>query len=435
VDGLPLHLPAAQHYECIQCGRSCGEFWEIRVEPEIAASIRARPADALAEASDPRESIAPSRFDAGRETMRLVDGHCCMLTAGGLCALHKAFGEASKPNVCRSFPYRFIETPRGVHTGVSFACTATLGNLGPHVADQAEAVRATHAMTVYRQRIETPPPLAVDIPLDWDQYFAIEEDLDELLALPGVPIEERLVGQSVYLTLLSRFLRQKRGSAGDLTGEADAHGEAFARFRRQMRDGGDIPWAVVRRIAGRRRRSELLRRVCLGTAHELRNVYGRQRGRWASYAGLARTYIGMAWGRGAIALPRLGGPVEYRRMRAVRFDPSAPAMDELLTRYFRHRIERKDLLGADDLQFGLQLQLLHWGLIHWYAAATAADAGRDAIALDDLRDGLRDVEKYFVLHAPMDRLFADYPMLRIFVDRLFGRPLFAFSMARGEWGD
>jgi hypothetical protein len=442
-DGRALHLPAGQNYACIQCGRSCGEFWEILVEPDKVGEIRARPSDTLAGARDPADPIVESPFSPGRQTMRLVDGCCCLRTDAGLCSLHAAFGPESKPNVCRSFPYRFVETPGGVYAGISFACTAVLGNLGPAVAGQGDELRRTHAFTVHKRAVERPPDLTVDIPLDWAQYTAIESDLDALLTLEGVPFEERLLAQSVYLGLLAKFLRQARASAGAETAEPRAHAPAFDHFRRQMRDGGQAPgsdagpetglWATVRRIAARRRHSPLLRRACLGAAHELRNVHGRRRGRLRAYTDIYTAYFLGAVGRGSLSLPALARPIDKRRLERVAFDPNAPEMQALLRRYFRHRLFRKDLVVADDIQFGIQMQMLHWGLLQWYAAAYAIDGGRRAVELEDLREALRYVEKYYVMHSTFERLFGDYPILRGFLDRLFGQPLYAFSMARGGW--
>jgi Fe-S-cluster containining protein len=430
-DGRPLHLPAGQNYECIRCGRSCGEFWEILVEPEKVEEIRARPADALAAARDPSDPIVESPFSPGRHMMRLIDGCCSLRTGDGLCSLHAAFGLKSKPNVCRSFPYRFVETPDGVFTGISFACTAVLGNLGPAVAGQSDAIRDTHAFTVHKRAVAQPPNLTVDLPLDWEQYAVIEADLDALLSLPGAPLAERLLAQSVYLALLSKFLREARSSAGASVAGPEAHHSALNHFHERMR-GEAGEWPRVRSIAGRRRRSALLRRTCLGVAHELRNVHGRRRGRLRSYVDLFSTYFLGAVGRGRLALPSLKRPVEKRRLESIAFDPDAAEMDELLTRYFRHRLFRKDLVVADDVQFGMQMQMLHWGLMQWYAAAFAIDDGRAEVGLEDLREALRNVEKYYVMHSTFERLFADFPVLRGFLDRLFGQPLFAFSMARGD---
>ncbi|MEN6627888.1 MAG: hypothetical protein ABFD69_16810 [Candidatus Sumerlaeia bacterium] len=429
----PLHLPSGINYECTRCGRSCGEFWEIKVEPEIADSIRNRPAEALREAgaADPSSPVVPSPWTPGTLMMRPgPDGHCCLQGADGLCTLHKIFGFASKPNRCRTFPYRFIETPRGTYCGLTFACSAVLNNQGPAVADQRGEIEDLFGWTLSRRAVEAPNELASGIPLTWEQYEAVEQDLADLLEPALAPIGERLLMQYHYLHLLIKLVRADRENTSRQFDGPEANTQAIEVFRHRVREGD---WALLRGIAGRRPKSGLLRRMILGFAHALRNTYGRRSGRLSGYAMVLKTYFTHGFGHGSIDMPALGKPVAYRKMKTIGFDPARPEFDELLTRYFRHRIQRKDLLLADSVQFGLQLQLLHWGLIHWYAAALAADRGAHEVGWEHLTEAVRIVEKYFVLHSTFDQLFKRMPLLRLFLDRLLEHPLYAFTMARGEW--
>ncbi len=423
-----LNISPDLHYECIRCGRSCGEFWEIPVTEEKAAEIRARPKEELRAAGDPGEPIVESPWTPGQLVMRMREETCTMLTDKGLCSLHAAFGPESKPNICRSFPYRFIETPRGDTVGVSFACTAVLGSLGPAISTQRQQLEELQAFTLSRRRIEGPPGLTGFIPTDWEQYEAIEEDLTALLDPALGPLGQRLVSQSVYLQLLVKFLREARREADAELEGPEANEEPLAVFRRRMRGDESGPWPLVRALAAKRGPSPLLRRMILGFAHALRNTYGERRGRLRSYVMVIATYIAAAAGRGGIELPKLKHSTPYRRIGQIGFDPGREALDELLTRYFRHRLFRKDLLLADTIQFGHHLLLLHWGLIHWYSAVFADNAGADQIELEHLTEGLRNVEKFYVYHSTLDNLFAKYPLLRGFLDRLFDHPLYAFSM-------
>src|SRR5256885_5530644 len=133
---------------------------------------------------------------------------------------------------------------------------------------------------------------------------------------------------------------------------------------------------------------------------------------------MGRQYIRHAVGRGYLDLPVLTRPVSYHELRRVRFDPSIPEFDELLTRYYSHRLFRKDLLLGDSIQANQRLQLLHWGLIHMYSAALAANAGAWEVEFEHLIEAVRTVEKYYVFHSTLDRLFTRYPLLRGFLDRI-----------------
>lgn len=428
----PLRLPEGLAYECTQCGRSCGEFWEIPVDPVAAERIRALPAAPLAQARDPRDPVIESPWTPGQSVMRLEGGRCCMQQPDGRCSIHAAFGLAAKPNICQSFPYRFVETPGGVFVGLSFACSAVLANQGPAVATQRAELEALYRFT-HSRRAASEFQLAADLPLSWEQYAAIEQDLADLLAPEVGPLAQRLVAQAVYLRLLATFLRQARTQADALLAGPEANEEALAVFHRQMRGTPAQPWPLPRKLSARRRASPLLRRMFLGFAHELRNTSGRRRGRLHAYLMLADTYLRQATGRGVLKLPGLSRPVPWRELAAVPFAPERPECDELLTRYFRHTLHRKDLVIKENIQFAHYMQLMHWGLIHWYSAAVAAEQGAGRVELEHLRDGLRNVEKFFVFHTTLDRLFSNLPILRGFMELVFARPLYAHSMGYGEW--
>jgi Fe-S-cluster containining protein len=428
-----LHLPAGMRYECIRCGRSCGEFWEIQVDPEMAAEIRARPREQLDGARDPREPIGESSWTPGQHVMRLDKGCCCLRSDDNLCTLHKAFGFDAKPNICRSFPYRFVETPGGAYVGLSFACTAVLGNLGPAVDGQRAELERLFGYTHSRRVAAAPIALTTDLPLSWEQYVGIEEDLAALLDPAWGPIGLRLRAQAIYLQLLVKLMRQERAQMGGLGAGPEFSEQAIAVARARMRGRPEDPWGLPLGLARKGRRSELVRRMVLGVAHSLRNTYGRRRGRFASYAAFMRDYARHALGRGVIDLPALPRAVRYRELRGVRLETERPEIDELLTRYFRHALHRKDLLMAENVQMGHQMQLLHWGLMEWYAGALAVVDGAQAVALGHLVEALRNVEKYYVFHTTFNRLFARYPLLRSFMDTLMGNPLYIVSVGRGTW--
>ena len=431
-----LKLPEGQNYHCIQCGRSCGEFWEIPVEEEIRISIESRPADELKDVHDPSSPVIESPWTPGQSVMRTgCEGFCCLKNSRNLCSLHEVYGFDAKPNSCRSFPYKFVDTPRGSWVGLSFACTAVLTNQGPAVSGQQDQISELSGYTHSRRQVDVPPGLAVDIPLSWDQYELIEHDLDALMK-PGLgTIGQRLVSQSAYLTLLSRFIREARRESGQLTGNHDANDEAIRVFQERMAGTPDEPWPLPRSLAMKQRGSSLLRRMFLGFAHTLRNTYGQRRGRIRSYLMVTFQYLLWATGHARLNLPVLNNPVRWQDLRRIRFDPTRPEFDTILTRYFRHRLFRKDLLLSDDLRMGHHLMLMHWGLIHWYSAALAVSGGEDSIKAEHLVEGLRNVEKYFVFHSTFDRLFMDLPLLRLFVERLFDHPRYAFCMGQGEWKD
>jgi hypothetical protein len=274
--------------------------------------------------------------------------------------------------------------------------------------------------------------LTEDLPLSWEQYLAVEEDLDAILALRDAPLGQRLIMQSAYLRLLINLLRESRRQSGELLAEPEANSGPLEVFRRRMRGIDADPWLTVRRLATRRGASPLLRRMFLGFAHAIHRTYNGRRGRLRSYFMATSAYLLYSIGRGRFELPGGRGTVPYARLRRVRFEPSRPEMDELLTRYFRHRLFRKDLIQGDSIQVAHPLLLMHWGLIHWHGAALAAADGVNEVTADHLAEALRMVEKLYVYHSTFDRAFTRYPVLRGCLERIYEHPLYAFSMGYRE---
>ena len=428
-----LFLPEGLHYECVHCGQCCRQNWEVALDPAEVESIRALEGGPLrlAGAPDPSGPVSDSPWTPGRPAMRMTaEGTCCMLAGDGLCALHKALGEAAKPNVCRSFPYRMIQTPRGTFAGLSFACTAVLAGRGPAVSGQRAQVEALGRWTVYRRPIESPPDLDVAMPLSWDQYFEIEEDLAALLDTSLGPIGERLLMQHLYLHLLARLAREARRRAGAEAAGPEANREALATLRRHGGGADGEPWAMLRRMARRGEGSALLRRTLLGFIHAMDREHGRRRGRIRTWAGLAGGYVSFALGRGRLMPEGVSRPIHQAELDWIGLDTARPDVDALLTRYFAHRLFRKDLPSSESLQSAIRFQLLHWGLIQWHGAALAADEGADGIGLEHLAGAIRAVEKRHVWHGSLDRFLARMPLVRMLLDRLFEQPRFALSMAR-----
>jgi hypothetical protein len=357
---------------------------------------------------------------------------CRFLRGDKLCALHADFGIESKPLACRAFPFRFVETPGGVYAALSFACTAVLENHGEPVVDRAAEVALDYALSPHRRAAPSELLLAGQLPLNWAQYESIEADLRALIAASAADPPAALRAQAVYLRLLTEFLREARKAAAAPPGERpEANDEPLAVFRRGMSAPiGDRPWGRLFRMANKRRGSPTLRRVALGYLLALNRVVGRRIGRARSFALVTSTYLRHAFGRGAVDIPGASRPVRFDEIARVAFDPMHPPHAELLARYFDHALFRKDLLRFDEIAFSHNMLLVNYGLIHGFAAGLAAIEGAARVESPHLIEGLRAVERQYVLHSAFANKFADQPMLRATLEGVFHRPAFPFSMTR-----
>ncbi len=431
----PINSQAGMNYDCVRCGRSCGEFIDISVDREMAEKINALPLEQLKDVPDPAGPVVDNPYYKGDLMMRLdKQGVCCLRNGQKLCSIHAAFGYDSKPRACRLFPFRFINTPGGVFAGVSFVCTAVQANSGPPINEQPAMLEELYRLTLNPREVKEPFYLSTDLPLSWGQYLQIEEDLADLLRPEFGPIYKRLIAQSIYIQLLAKFLREARMEAGAMTAGAEANEEALGVFRRRMKGKPEEAWPLVRKLAAKGRTSPVLRRLFLGFVHSVLNTFIVRRKQMPALLLLGEAYLRHATGHGVIQ-PYRHQAVKFRDLAGIGFQPARPEFDQLLTRYYQHCLYRKDLLLQDSIEFAQQMQLMHWGLIHWYGAALAVESGTTEIGEEQFNEALRIVEKSYVFHSKFSDIFRDYPMLRNIMDRMFARPLYAFSMARGEWMD
>lgn len=95
---------------CNACGACCqgvrvrvlGEEEEVRVQA-LAARLG-----------------VPDPLEDGR--LRFVDGHCVFLDADRLCRLHRHFGAAAKPHLCRQYPAVVLNTESDTRIGIDPGC-------------------------------------------------------------------------------------------------------------------------------------------------------------------------------------------------------------------------------------------------------------------------------------------------------------------------
>src|SRR2546421_7184465 len=130
-------------FTCQSCGDCCRGDWLIGVDAAAHAALKdvdwARHDPALG-AGDKFRALGAPLASGERMTFARAAGACVFLGSENGCGIHTHLGYAAKPQVCREFPYQFVETPDGIAAGLSFACTAVLHHRGEPLAHQAAAV-------------------------------------------------------------------------------------------------------------------------------------------------------------------------------------------------------------------------------------------------------------------------------------------------------
>ena len=414
--GRPLLLADDVVFTCQSCGDCCRGDWLIGVN--AAEHARLQPVDwaghdpALGTGEKFRKIPLPLLSGETMTFARGPSGACVFLTGESRCSIHTHLGYGAKPQVCREFPYHFVDTPDGVVAGLSFACSAVLHHQGERLASQRGAVADVLAGSARVGTLPDPIVLYSGVDITWDQYRAIEDGLLAILGDATVPFPRALMAGSLLVALAVSLARiEQRASGGRGPAQTLASGLAELapeRYRRLL----DVA-ATVRPPL----RTTLTNLAPLYTWLEFSR---RGTSRAGLVLGLYRNYF--RFRRRAGRLPDLvgdSGTFDVADVDRVRFRADDPDIGAFLREYWRHVIARKTLVPMHGVFRGYQTLLVLYAFTRWMAKLTAHRDGRDATTLDDVRRAVRLVEQRFVLHAKFAEVFELSPVLTILADRLY----------------
>jgi Fe-S-cluster containining protein len=431
---LPLLLPDNVVFTCQQSGACCRSEWLIGVDDAAHARLRDVPWERHDPALGAGGKFVPLPFPLpGGERLtfaRRPSGSCVFLTEDARCGIHRHLGAAAKPQVCREFPYHFVQTPDGVAVGVSFACTAVRGHRGATLPAQRDEVRAVLAGSTRVERLPETLTLFGSIDINWEDYRPIEAALLELVAHGERPLAVALLAGSALLSLcigLTQIEARSRraGQAPPATlagGLAELKAEGYRRLL-DIAAGARYP-----------RRPSL---TYLAPLYTWLQVSRGRPSRAALLLSLYRNYLRFRRARGRLPDAITGGePFDLQTVLRVRFDAGAAGVDAFLREYWSHVIFRKTLTPMHGIFRGYQTLLALYAFMKFAARLHAWRAGRSAAALADVKEGVRLVEQAFVLHARYTDLFKLTPMVAMLADRLYQQPSFvrAATLEEGRPG-
>jgi Fe-S-cluster containining protein len=417
----PLRLADGVVFTCQSCGDCCRADWLIGVDDASHAALagvdwpRVDPALGAGE----KFTRLPLPLASGERLTfaRGASGACVFLSEANRCGIHTHLGYGAKPQVCREFPYHFVDTPDGIAVGLSFACRAVLHHEGAPLAGQADAVAAIAATSARIATLPDPIVLYSGVDITWAQYRPIEDALLAILGDEAVAVPHALLAGSLLVALavsLARLERRPAAAAPRQTltgGLAELARDAYRPLLRVARD-------VTPRAPG-----SLAYLAPLVTWLELSRV---KRSRLGLVLALYRNYFALRRATGR--MPDLlgdGGSFPLADLARVRFTDDDRATAGLLREYWRHVIARKTLTPMHGVFRGYHTMLTLYGLTMWAAKQRALREGRAATTLDDARAAVRLVEQRCVLHAQFARLFELSPVLTILADRLYRERGFA----------
>lgn len=422
-----LHLPADLAYSCHNSGVCCTTFPKIPVDAVCAQGLGrldlAQTGGSGCVLRSPEDAMVREDGPDGAPILRRrPDGKCVFFGGDGLCGLHRVHGAAAKPRICRDFPFRFRETPDGVYVGLSFVCPSVRGNEGQKITDREEELALSMPDAFSRSSVEAPIALNHRVQLSWPQYLETEKSLHDLLGMPDVPLVQRLTACNILVNFVEAYVRRLHEGQIIVDRKLECSGPDLQAFLETVRRTN---YAEVLRLASKHAPARLVQRMFLGMITSFGNTLFRRHNRFGAVASVLGQYVRHAAGLGGVRLNPIKARVSHARLARVRFPDGGPA-SELLTRYVRHCVFRKDLVYRCTLSRGLNLLLLNCALIRWYAAAVSQEGGRAEPSAGDFSEAIGHVEKLYGFHSRFYQFFAEHPIIDEVVESLMIRKNYPF---------
>jgi lysine-N-methylase len=197
---LPLKtLPIVERWDCHQCGFCC----RGSIVP-----LNERDVERLREQRwhEGPEKISPMTPLAGRadkfQLAKRPDGSCVFLMPDGLCRIHKEFGFAAKPLICRMFPLLIIPHEKQAVLTVRRACPSAAGDLGKELAQYLPDALAYAEEGHLLERAWAAPPIKPGEAADWKRARVVLEALRRITGDERYPPIRRLVHGLDFCRLL-----------------------------------------------------------------------------------------------------------------------------------------------------------------------------------------------------------------------------------------
>ncbi len=411
----PLLLAADVVFTCQSCGDCCRSDWLIGVTEAEHARLApvnwSRHDPALGPGEKFRTLPLPLLSGETMTFARAPSGGCVFLGPENRCGIHTHLGYGAKPQVCREFPYHFVETPDGVTAGLSFACSAVLHHRGVPLAQQRDAVADVLTGSARVARLPDPIVLYSGVDITWPQYRAIEDGLLAILADATVPFPRALMAGSLLIALAVSLARIEQ-RATDTTPRqsltaalAELAGE---RYRRLIDVAATVRPPIRRTLTH------------LAPLYTWLEFSRRRTCRAGLVLSLYRNYL--RFRRGSGRLPDLltdGETFDVAAVDRVHFDADTADVSRFLREYWRHVIARKTLVPMHGVFRGYQTLLVLYAFTRYLTKLTAHRDNRSVTTLDDLRLAVRLIDQRFLLHANFAEVFELSPILALLTDRLY----------------
>jgi len=333
-----------------------------------------------------------------------------LLDADNLCIIHKQLGCDAKPLVCREFPFRFVETPRGVVVDVSFVCDEVLHQRGDDIEQYRPALERLYVETKRKIAVGDKVLLKSRTSITYDAYVLIEETLLRILSDRQHTIEDRLVAGNVFLYSLTKNVYDDEKIVLN-------HKPVEKRLERFSPTHISKLYEIAKKSD--KMRSRHRQQVFVVTFLTFASSASERRSKLGVLLSTWVNNVKQTLNVGKIRVPVLSAPVPIRRLCDIGFDADNQEINELAGRYMAHCIFRKTFVSEYGLFRGYNMLLLIYGVTKWLSAVFALQSGRDEVEPADFAKAIQLVERQYVRHNEHLALLRVESRAMRFVDKLF----------------
>lgn len=422
-DGEPhLHIPEGISYNCQGCGRCCSGF-AVGLTHKDYDKVKDTDWGKLNPLLSGIELFThkEKEFKEGTSAFPIytkahANGACPFLV-DNLCIIHGTLGESEKPTVCQLFPYTFVGTPRGVYAGVSHSSMASVRNIGRPLTEQRTMLEETLQLNKKLQndlsaeaganakKIVSGINLAPGVPINWDEYFLIEEQLMQIARNEAFDDSCQMwlaccevLAEAVRLKTAGQDLTAIKEFKPNVSSWLDKVPTAFESLLLMLISFRDLTWPMIKR-----RRMENNQKPASRA-----DVFG--------YALKVLTQKQMEF-------PNCGSANIENTMRQP-FKPLSAEIDHFMRQYLYLRLFSKTYFASGMAGLSVVAGFNHLVAIVItslvYGKACAIKRGEDQIAIADL------YESFLLLDKQLLQVSAATPQMALLYDQAFASP-FLFS--------
>lgn len=381
-------FPDFARFECTRCGDCCRGV-QVMLGRDEARRLKKLSweglAPDLAKATVVTEEVTGK--DGRKRTVLAhgTDDACVFLGSDNQCRIHQHFGAEAKPLMCRLFPFGFLSVGNKIAVDVSFACRSVSSEQGASLDQYLPEWRALLGDVSSRQNEHR---FSEKYRISGELLWELEHDLLSLLAARELSLLDRV-------RALSDFLR--------LGTTADPTTDAAARLREIMVTSLRSPQRerAAEDTMDKTQRALFHHMLFLSlnpTPLEVSRLEGKERQREVRRRVLAAD--GFKFPESHPWVDNVEIPASYRRVSKV---GHVLLESEPARRYVEHYLMAKILgqkfmrEGENEVPFveAVPRLLLLVPMLVWTAKALAAQAERPEISDEDLRRGVRLLDRSY----------------------------------------